>query len=102
MFALEANKGSHTIHGVISSFYFYRFGIHNAIRHLFSGTGDDIAECLPGDFHFLRGTLMIQTFQISQPQGLELVHGQTDFIQSTHWYPGRFKIIGFRCATDSS
>lgn len=58
-----------------------RLAMHERIRNFPTGGIEDPGQGWAGDTHPAGGRLLVQLFEIGQPQGLELIEGQHDFVK---------------------
>ena len=99
VFAAEADKMP-LVHLILTSMNSQRPAVDQAVRRLAAGGFQDITESLAGDAHFFRGFFMIQAFEVSQAERLELVQCEVDLFESQNRDSRRFEVSGGRMMID--
>jgi len=72
------------------------------LRHFPPRSLDNSAKGLSRDVHLLRGLFLMKPFEVSQPEGFELIHGENNLLQGRERQPNRLEHCASRLVTDSS
>jgi hypothetical protein len=82
-------------HGYGSSFYLQSFSPNKKLRHFVARGLDDAAKRLSRDSHSFGGGIMVQSFPVSQPDGLKLIQSKDDLLQTRERHGPRLEIGDF-------
>jgi hypothetical protein len=83
-------------HGHGSSFYLQSFSPTEKFRNFVARGLDDAAKRLPRDSHSFGGGIVVQSFPVSQPDGLKFIKGDDHLLQPRERHGSRLEIGHFR------